>query len=76
MQTTLLGFYLTVFIIACLFAYGGYGSTMRLFHYLDLQLRFLILKIRMHFMKRKLRKQLNLSSLSTLKELSRKETKK
>jgi len=76
MQTTLLGFYLTVFIIACLFAYGGYESTMRLFHYLDLQLRFLILRIRMHFMARKLRKQLNLSSLPTLKELSRKETKK
>jgi len=76
MQTTLLGFYLTVFIIACLFAYGGYESTMRLFYYLDLQLRFLILRIRMHFMARKLRKQLNLSSLPTLKELSRKETKK
>ena len=76
MQTTLLGFYVTLLIIICLFAYGGYESTMRLFYYLDLQLRFLILRVRMYFMARRLKKQLNLSSLPELKELKQKETKK
>ena len=76
MQTTLLGFYVTLIIIACLFAYGGYESTMRLFYYLDLQLRFLILRVRMYFMARRLKKQLNLPSLPELKELKQKETKK
>ena len=76
MQTTLLGFYVTLIIIACLFAYGGYQSTMRLFYYLDLQLRFLILRVRMYFMARRLKKQLNLPSLPELKELKQKETKK
>jgi len=75
MQTTLLGFYLTIFIIACLFAYGGYESTMRLFTYVDLQVRFLILRVRMYFMARKLRRELNLPSLPTLKELKQKESK-
>jgi hypothetical protein len=72
MQTTLLGLYLTVFIIACLLVYGGYESTIRLFYYLDLQLRFLIIRVRMYFMSRRLKKQLNLSSLPELKELKQK----
>ena len=60
MQATLLGFYISLIAIGLLFAYGGYEETMRLFAYLDLQWRFAILKIRMHFMARKLRKGLNL----------------
>lgn len=76
MQTTLLGFYVTLLIIICLFAYGGYESTMRLFYYLDLQLRFFILRVRMYFMARRLKKQLNLPSLPELKELKQKENKK
>ena len=75
MQTTIIGFYLTVFIIACLFAYGGYESTMRLFTYVDLHLRYSIIKVRMYFMARKLRKELNLSSLPQIKELKQKEPK-
>lgn len=75
MQTTLLGFYLTIFIIACLFAYGGYENTMRLFNYVELQLRFLIIRVRMYFMARKLRRELNLQSLPILKELKQKESK-
>jgi hypothetical protein len=69
MQTTLLGFYITLLIIAFLFAYGGYENTMRLFAYLDIQFRYAILRVRMYFMARKLRKQLNLPTLPELKEL-------
>ena len=75
MQTTLLGFYITLLIIAFLFAYGGYENTMRLFAYLDIQFRFAILRVRMYFMARKLRKQLNLTHLPQLKELNQKESK-
>ncbi len=63
MQSTLIGFYISVIIIGLLFAYGGYEETMRLFAYLDLQFRFLILKIRMYFMARKLKKGLNISTI-------------
>lgn len=75
MQSTLLGFYITLLIIALLFAYGGYENTMRLFAYLDIQFRFAILRVRMYFMARKLRKQLNLTHLPQLKELNQKESK-
>lgn len=67
MQITLLGFYFTLIIIAFLFAYGGYENTMRIFSYLDLQLRFLIIRVRMYFIERKLRRELNLSKLNTFK---------
>jgi hypothetical protein len=63
MQSTLIGFYISIIIIGLLFAYGGYEETMRLFAYLDLQFRFTILKIRMHFMARKLKKGLNISTI-------------
>jgi len=75
MQTTLLGFYITLLIIAFLFAYGGYENTMRLFAYLDVQFRYAILRVRMYFMARKLRKQLNLPTLPELKELKKQESK-
>ena len=75
MQSTLLGFYITLLIIAFLFAYGGYENTMRLFAYLDLQFRFAIIRVRMYFMARKLRKQLNLTHLPRIKELNQKESK-
>ena len=38
-------------------------------------MRFSIIKVRMYFMARKLRKELNLSSLPQLKELKQKEPK-
>jgi hypothetical protein len=67
MQITLLGFYFTIIVILFLFAYGGYENTMRLFSYLDLHLRFSIIRVRMYFIKRKLRRELNLSKLYTFK---------
>tara|TARA_R100000406_G_C3083808_1_gene117701 strand:+ start:79 stop:291 length:213 start_codon:yes stop_codon:yes gene_type:complete len=54
----MLTFYLLVLIVLLMIAYAGFEGTMRVFAYLDLQLRFLVVRIRMYFMGRKLRKQL------------------
>ena len=51
-------FYLLVLIVLLMIAYAGFEGTMRVFAYLDLQLKFLVVRIRMYFMGRKLRKQL------------------
>ena len=65
----MIGLYLTVTIIVLLIAYAGFENTMRLFAYIDLQLRFLPLRIRMEYMKRKLRKQLFIDREELLKKV-------
>ena len=57
----MLGLYLVVAIVILLIAYAGVDETMRLFAYLDLQLRFAWVRFRMMLMRRKLRRQLNKS---------------
>ncbi len=57
----MLGLYLVVAIVLLLVAYAGVDETMRLFAYLDLQLRFAWVRFRMMLMRRKLRRQLNKS---------------
>lgn len=52
--------YYIIFILAALFVIGGYESTMRIFLYLDILLKYQVIKVRMWFMKKKLEKQLNL----------------
>ena len=54
----MIGFCLTVSVVLLLVAYAGVEETTRLFRYTDLQLRYSIIKIRMEFMRRKLKKQL------------------
>ncbi len=54
----MIGLYLTVTIVVLLVAYAGFDNTMKLFAYIDLQLRFIPLRIKMKLMKRKLEKQL------------------
>lgn len=54
----LIGLYLTIAIIALMVAYAGVEGTMRVFYYLDLQLRFAYIRIRMHLMANKLKRQL------------------
>jgi hypothetical protein len=54
----MIGFYLTVSVVLLLVAYAGVEETTRLFRYTDLQLRYSVIKIRMEFMRRKLKKQL------------------
>jgi hypothetical protein len=50
--------YLVLLIFLTLVVIGGYESTMRLVHYLDLQLRMGFIRIQMFFMRRRLKKQL------------------
>lgn len=65
----MIGLYLTVTIVVLLVAYAGFENTMRLFAYIDLQLRFIPLRIRMELMKRKLRKQLFIDREELLKKV-------
>lgn len=56
--TPLIGFYLTIVILALMVAYAGVEGTMRVFTYLDLQLRYAWIRIKMELMRRKLKSQL------------------
>ena len=57
----MLGLYLVIAVVLLCVAYSGVDETMRLFAYVDLQLRFVWIKFRMMLMRRKLRRQLNKS---------------
>ena len=57
----MLGLYLVVAVVLLCVAYAGTEETMRLFAYLDLQLRFAWVRFRLMLMRRKLRRQLNKS---------------
>ena len=54
----MLGLYVVVAIIILLVAYAGPEETMRLFAYMDLQLRYAWVRFRMYLMRRKLEQQL------------------
>ena len=54
----MLGLYLVVAIVLLCVAYAGVEETMRLFAYLDLQLRYTWVRFRMMLMRRKLKQQL------------------
>ena len=62
--------YLVILIIICMIAYAGVEGTLRLFAYMDLELRFTWVKVRLWMMKRKLRKQLGIppTNFSKLQE--------
>ena len=54
----MLGLYLVVAVVILCIAYAGVEETMRLFAYLDLQLRYTWVRFRMYLMRRKLEQQL------------------
>jgi hypothetical protein len=54
----MLGLYVVVTIVVLCIAYAGVEETMRLFAYLDLQLRYAWVRFRMYLMRRKLEQQL------------------
>ena len=58
-MVTFYSFYITAAIILLMIAYAGVESTMNLFVYINLQLRYIPLRVRIEFMKRKLKKQLD-----------------
>jgi len=55
----MIGFYLTTIIILMV-AYAGIENTTNLFVYINLQIRYLPLRVRMEFMRRKLKRQLDI----------------
>jgi len=60
MDPSILGLYFTLLIIVLMIAYAGVEGTLRVFVYLDLQLRYAWVRTRMWFMKKRLEKNLNL----------------
>jgi hypothetical protein len=58
-MVTLYSFYITAAIIILMVAYAGVEGTMNLFAYINLQIRYFPLRIRIEFMKRKLKKELD-----------------
>ena len=58
METYMTLFYLLMLTIVALVIYSGYDETLDLIKYLDLQFKYTILKVRMKFMERTLRKKL------------------
>ena len=54
----MLAFYLMVLIVIGMILYAGYEGTIRVFAYLDLELRFAWVKFRLWMMRRKLKQQL------------------
>jgi hypothetical protein len=54
----MLGLYLIVAIVLLCVAYAGVDETMRLFAYVDLQLRYALVRFRMMLLRRKLKQQL------------------
>ena len=58
METYMTLFYLLMLTLVSLVIYAGYDETLDLIRYLDLQFKYTILKVRMKFMERTLRKKL------------------
>jgi hypothetical protein len=58
METYMTLFYLLMLTTVALVIYSGYDETLDLIKYLDLQFKYTILKVRMKFMERTLRKKL------------------
>ena len=59
--------YLTVAIVLLLIAYAGMDNTMRLFGYMDLEVRFQYVIVRSYFLRRRLERELNLPRTSFTK---------
>ena len=62
METSLISLYLTILIILGMILYAGVEGTMRVFVYIELTLKYALVRIQMYFMKRKLERQLGLPS--------------
>ena len=70
----MLGLYVVVAIVLLCIAYAGVEETIRLFAYLDLQLRYTFVRFRMMLLRRKLKQQL-LKDLPEYNKLIKEHTK-
>lgn len=60
MSEAFIGLNVLLILLIMLIAYAGFDETMRLIAYLDLQVRYAIIRFKMRRMQRKLEKQLGL----------------
>ena len=61
MYPELIGFYLTIGIILWMVWYAGVDGTMRLFQYIELTVRYQVIKLKLYFMRLKLERQLGIT---------------
>jgi hypothetical protein len=59
MNSGLTGVYFTLFIVAGMIAYAGTEETLKVFEYINLQIRYLWVMIRMAMMRYRLRRELD-----------------
>ncbi len=64
-------FYLTAAVILLMFAYVGYDETMKFFTYINLQIRYFPLRVKIEFMKFKLKKELDRDVKRIMKDRQR-----
>jgi len=57
MNSLILEFYLIILILIGMVWYAGFEGTMRLFYYIELQLKFIPIRIRLYFFHRRMRKE-------------------
>jgi hypothetical protein len=70
MPDNFIGLYFLLIILGMLIAYAGVDETLKLFTYLDLQVRYFFIKIQMKRMQRKLQRDLNLPQRNWEKEFN------
>ena len=51
-------FYLLILTFVILVAYAGYDATMRLIQFIDLQIRYAVIRVQMKWMEQKLKRRL------------------
>ena len=61
MYPELIGLYLTIGIILWMVWYAGVDGTMRLFQYIELTVRYQVIRLRLYFMRLKLERQLGIT---------------
>ena len=61
MYPELIGLYLTIGIILWMVWYAGVDGTMRLFQYIELTVRYQVIKLKLYFMRLKLERQLGIT---------------
>ena len=62
MYPQMIGLYLTILIVLWMIWYAGIEGTMRLFAYIELTLKYQVIRLRMYFMMLKLERQLGIKS--------------
>ena len=61
MNQAFLGFYVTMFVVICMVMYAGVENTLNLFKYLELQIKYQFILVKMAIMRYRLKKSLEKS---------------